>query len=219
MAGPMEITWYGRACFRLKGREASVIADPCPPSTGFVAGKHDVDLLTISHGHPDHSYTRSITAGLTLTRPGEYEHHGVLVTGVRAFHDGQRGAERGENMIFAFEIDGVHVCHLGDLGHLLTEEQLSDLGPIDVLLVPAGGNFTISPAEAAEVVAQVSPKIVIPMHFATDGASADLLGPERFVHEMGLGEPMRQPKAVLQPSSLPDETQVVLLEARGRTGS
>jgi L-ascorbate metabolism protein UlaG (beta-lactamase superfamily) len=214
----MEITWYGRACFRLKGREATVITDPCPPSTGFVAGKHDVDLLTMSHAHADHSYTRSITAGLTLTRPGEYEYHGVLATGVRTFHDGQGGAERGENVIFSVEVDGVHVCHLGDLGHLLTEEQLSELGPVDVLLVPAGGQFTISPAEAAEVVSQVTPKVVIPMHYATDGASADLLGPDKFVHEMGMGEPARQPKAVLHPSSLPDETQVVLLEPRGRTG-
>jgi L-ascorbate metabolism protein UlaG (beta-lactamase superfamily) len=214
----MEITWYGRACFRLRGREATVITDPCPPSTGFVAGRHDIDLLTISHDHPDHTYTRSITAGLTLTRPGEYEYHGVLTAGVRTFHDGERGASRGENIVFAVEIDGVHVGHLGDLGHLLTEEQLSELGPVDVLLVPVGGQTTISPAEAAEVVAQVSPKIVIPMHFATDGASADLLGPERFIHEMGGGEPVRQPKAVVQSSSLPDETQVVLLEARGRTG-
>lgn len=213
----MEITWYGRACFRLKGREATVITDPCPPSTGFVAGKHDVDLLTISHAHPDHAYTRSITAGLTLTRPGEYEYRDLLVTGVRAFHDGERGQQRGENMIFAVEIDGVHVCHLGDLGHLLTEEQLAELGPIDVLLVPAGGNFTISPAEAAEVVSQVSPKIVIPMHFAVDGASADLLGPERFLHELAVSEPIRQPKAVVHASSLPEESQVVLLEARGRT--
>jgi L-ascorbate metabolism protein UlaG (beta-lactamase superfamily) len=214
----MEITWYGRACFRLKGREATVITDPCPPPTGFVAGKHEVDLLTISHSHPDHAYTRSITADLTLTRPGEYEHRNLLVTGIRTFHDGARGAERGENVIFAVEIDGVHVCHLGDLGHLLTEEQLAELGPIDVLLVPAGGNFTITPAEAAEVVAQISPKIVIPMHFATDGASADLLGPERFLHELAVSEPIRQPKAVVHASSLPEETQVVLLEARGRTG-
>jgi L-ascorbate metabolism protein UlaG (beta-lactamase superfamily) len=213
----MEITWYGRACFRLKGRDATVITDPCPPSTGFVAGKHDVDLLTISHAHADHAYTRSITAGLTLTRPGEYEYRDLLVTGVRAFHDGERGQQRGENMIFAVEIDGVHVCHLGDLGHLLSEEQLAELGPIDVLLVPVGGNFTISPAEAAEVVAQVSPKIVIPMHFAVDGASADLLGPERFLHELAVSEPIRQPKAVVHASSLPDESQVVLLEARGRT--
>ena len=213
----MEITWYGRACFRLKGREATVITDPCPPSTGFVAGKHDVDLLTISHAHPDHAYTRSITAGLTLTRPGEYEYRDLLVTGVRAFHDGERGQQRGENMIFAVEIDGVHVCHLGDLGHLLSEEQLAELGPIDVLLVPVGGETTITPAEAAEVAAQVSPKIVIPMHFALDGASADLLGPERFLHELAVSEPIRQPKAVVHASSLPDESQVVLLEARGRT--
>jgi L-ascorbate metabolism protein UlaG (beta-lactamase superfamily) len=214
----MEITWYGRACFRLKGREATVITDPCPPSTGFVAGKHDVDLLTISHDHKDHTYTRSITAGLMLTRPGEYEYHGVLATGVRTFHDGQRGAERGENIVFAVEVDGVHIGHLGDLGHLLTEEQLSELGPVDVLLVPVGGNFSISPAEAAEVVAQVSPKIVIPMHFATDGGSSDLMGPERFIHEMGIAAPAAQPKAVVHASTLPDETQVVRLEARGRTG-
>jgi L-ascorbate metabolism protein UlaG (beta-lactamase superfamily) len=111
----------------------------------------------------------------------------------------------------------VHVCHLGDLGHLLSEEQLAELGPIDVLLVPVGGETTITPAEAAEVVAQVSPKIVIPMHFATDGASADLLGPERFLHELAVSEPIRQPKAVVHASSLPEESQVVLLEARGRT--
>ena len=175
----MEITWYGRACFRLKGRESTVIADPCPPNTGFVAGKHAVDLLTMSHAHPDHAYTRSITAGLTLTRPGEYEYHGVLVNGVRTFHDGERGAQRGENIVFGYEIDGVHIAHLGDLGHLLTEEQLAELGPVDVLLVPAGGQFTITPAEAAEVVAQISPKLVIPMHYAIDGASKDLLGPAR----------------------------------------
>ena len=105
----MEITWYGRACFRLKGKDATVITDPCPPSTGFVAGKHDVELLTISHDHPDHSYTRSITAGLTLTRPGEYETSDLLVTGIRTFHDGEGGRSRGENMVFAVEIDGVHI--------------------------------------------------------------------------------------------------------------
>ena len=160
----MEITWYGRACFRLKGRDATVITDPCPPSTGFVAGKHDVDVLTISHAHPDHSYTRSITAGLTLTRPGEYEFSDLLVMGIRTYHDGEGGTARGENMVFSVEIDGVHICHLGDLGHLLTDEQLSELGPIDVLLVPVGGETTLTPAEAAEVVAQVGPKIVIPMH-------------------------------------------------------
>jgi L-ascorbate metabolism protein UlaG (beta-lactamase superfamily) len=212
----MEITWYGRACFRLKGKEATAITDPCPPATGFVAGKHDVDLLTVSHAHPDHSYTRSITAGLTLTRPGEYEFHDLLVTGVRTYHDGTRGAERGENMIFAVEVDGVHICHLGDLGHLLTEEQVAELGPIDVLLVPVGGTTTVTPAEATEVVSQLSPKLVIPMHFAIDGASADLMSAETFLHEMSV-EPIRQPKAIVTPSSLPDETQVVLLEARGRT--
>ncbi len=212
----MEITWYGRACFRLKGRHAAVITDPCPPKTGFVAGKHDVDLLTISHDHPDHTYTRSISAGMTLNRPGEYEFADLLVTGVRTWHDGEGGKERGENVIFSFEVDGVHVCHLGDLGHLLTDEQLHEIGPIDVLLVPAGGTTTISPPEAAQVVAQLEPKVVIPMHYATDGGSKDLLGPETFLHELAT-EPIRLPKASLTRSTLPEESQVVLLEARGKT--
>ncbi len=214
----MEITWYGRACFRLKGRDATVITDPCPPATGFVAGKHDVDLLTISHAHPDHTYTRSISADLVLTRPGEYEFRDLLITGVRSFHDAVGGAERGENTIFAIEVDGVHVCHLGDLGHLLSEEQLGELGPVDVLLVPVGGGTTVSPAEAAEVVSQMNPKLVIPMHFAVDGGSKDLGLAEKFLHEMAVAEPVRQPKANLTPSSLPDESQVILLEPRGRTG-
>jgi L-ascorbate metabolism protein UlaG (beta-lactamase superfamily) len=213
----MEITWYGRACFRLKGREATVITDPCPPSTGFVAGKHDVDLLTLSHADADHTYTRSITAGLTLTRPGEYEFHDLLVNGIRTYHDAVGGQERGENVVFSFEVDGVHIAHLGDLGHLLSEEQLTELGPIDVLLVPAGGVYTVTPAEAAEVVAQLSPKIVIPMHYAVDGGSTDLQGPEKFLQEMAVEEPIRQPKAVVTASSLPEETQVILLDPRGRT--
>jgi L-ascorbate metabolism protein UlaG (beta-lactamase superfamily) len=214
----MEITWYGRACFRLKGKDATVITDPCPPKTGFVAGKHAVDLLTISHHHDDHAYTRSIRADLVLTRPGEYEFRELLVTGVKAFHDGVGGTERGPNTIFAIEIDGVHVCHLGDLGHLLNEEQLGELGPVDVLLVPVGGQTTVSPAEAVEVVAQLNPKLVIPMHFSVDGGSKDLAPAETFLHEMAVAEPIRQPKANLTPSSLPDETQVILLEPRGRTG-
>jgi L-ascorbate metabolism protein UlaG (beta-lactamase superfamily) len=213
----MEITWYGRACFRLKGRDATVITDPCPPSTGFVAGKHDVDLLTLSHDHPDHTYTRSITAGLTLKHPGEYEFHDLLVAGIGSFHDAVGGQERGRNVIFSFEVDGVHIAHLGDLGHLLSEEQLTELGPIDVLLVPAGGMFTVTPAEAAEVVSQISPKIVIPMHFAIDGASSDLQPVDKFLQELAVSEAIRQPKAVVTPSSLPDETQLILLDARGRT--
>ncbi|MDQ3880709.1 MAG: MBL fold metallo-hydrolase [Chloroflexota bacterium] len=214
----MEITWYGRACFRLRGREATAITDPCPPSTGFVAGRHDVDLLTISHDHADHAYTRSITAPMTLTRPGEYEVRDLLVTGVGSFHDGSSGADRGRNTIFNIEVDGIHVCHLGDLGHLLTEEQLTEIGHVDVLLVPVGGRFTLTPTEAAEVVTQIGARLVIPMHFAVDGASTDLGGPDEFLREMAVSDPVRQPKAVVTQSSLPEESQVVLLEPRGRTG-
>ena len=136
----------------------------------------------------------------------------------RRLHDRRHNpGVRGPNVVFGFEVDGVHIAHLGDLGHLLSEEQLAELGPVDVLLVPAGGVFVLGPTEAAEVVSQVSPKIVIPMHFAVDGASTDLQPPDKFLQEMAVSEPIRQPKAVVTPSSLPDETQVVLLDPRGRT--
>ena len=211
----MEITWYGRACFRLKGKRAAVITDPCPPKTGFVAGKHDVDLLTISHDHPDHAYTRSIHAGMTLTRPGEYEFADLLVTGVRTWHDGVEGKERGENVIFSFEVDGVHVCHLGDLGHVLTDEQLHEIGPIDVLLVPAGQQLHPLPARRQKVTDSTRGQGRDAMHFTIDGVHRPHR-PQTFLHELA-AEPIRLPKASLTPSTLPEETQVVLLEARGRT--
>ncbi len=212
----MEITWYGRACFRLKGRDATVITDPCPPSTGFVAGKHDVDLLTISHAHPDHSYTRSITAGLTLTRPGEYEFSDLLVMGIRTYHDGEGGDRAGENMVFSVEIDGVHICHLGDLGHLLTDEQLSELGPIDVLLVPVGGETTLTPPKPPRSSPRSGRRSSSRCTTAWTAPRRTSAGPEKFLHEMA-AEPIRQPKAQVTVSSLPDETQVVVLEPRGRT--
>lgn len=210
----MEITWLGHGCFRLKGKDSVVLMDPCPKSTGFTIGRQQATIVTISHYHPEHAYLDVVSAGKQLDAPGEYEIGGVMITGIRTWHDDQKGAQRGPNIAFVVEIDEVRVCHLGDLGHVPTQEQTEALSDIDVLLVPVGGHTTIDAATASEVISLLEPRLVVPMHYATDGATAKLDGLERFIKQMGVSAPSPQPKLTVTKTSLPPDTQVVVLEAR-----
>ena len=147
-----------------------------------------------------------------LDGPGEYEVKEVLVTGVRTYRDDAKGAEAGKQVAFVVELDGLHTIHLGDIGHLLTEEKLGDIGTVDIACVPLGG--TLSPTKAAALVAQLDPSIVVPMPVCEDDADcAEALA--KFFHEMG-AEPTTQPKLSVSISSLPAETTAVLLESRGK---
>ena len=154
----------------------------------------------------------SLDGAFVLDGPGEYEVKEVLVTGVRTYRDDVRGAEAGKGVSFAVEVDGIHTIHLGEIGHLLTEEKLGDIGSVDIACVPLGG--ALSPTKAAALVAQLDPKIVIPMTLFDDDADcAEALA--KFFHEMG-AEPTTQPKLSVTMSSLPMETTTVLLESRGK---
>ena len=211
----MEITWLGHACFRLKGRDSMVLMDPCPKSTGYNIGRQQANIVTVSHPHEDHSYTDAVTgARRVIDAPGEYEIGGVLLTGVRTYHDAKRGATLGKNTAFVVEVDEVRVCHLGDIGHVPTQEQSEALSDIDVLLVPVGGHTTIDAATAAEIISQLEPKLVVPMHYATDAATATLDPLDTFVKQMGATAAQPQPKLSLTRSALPTQTQVVVLEYR-----
>ncbi len=223
----MELTWYGRTCVRLKGRDAVVVADPYQAVVGPTGRGITGDIVTFSHpddtplpkpkGRLSRNGTTHLPANLedafVLDGPGEYEVRHVLVTGVRTFRDEKRGAERGHNVAFVVELDGVHVAHLGDIGHTLTEEKVGEIGPVDVACVPIGGQ--LSPTKAAELVAQLDPKIVVPMPVCdSDEACEPILA--KFLHEMGAiaGEP--QARLSITPSGLPEETTTVLLESRGK---
>src|SRR5688572_30599813 len=163
-----EFRWYGHNCFRIKGREATVITDPVGRETGYAMAKQTADVVTISHDHAGHANLNAVRPDYQLVNgPGEYELHDIFVTGIRTYHDDDRGKERGYNTVYLIELEGMRVCHLGDLGHALTEEQAEAMSNVDVLLVPAGGGDVIDPAKAAEVVAQLEPKLVIPMQYAT----------------------------------------------------
>lgn len=222
----MELTWYGRTCIRLRGKDAVVVNDPYPSIVGPTGRGITGDVVTFSHpddNHPPKKATKlsrdggtamptSLEAAFVLDGPGEYEVHDVLLTGVRTYRDGEKGAARGRQTAFVTELDGIHTIHLGDIGHELTEEKLADIGRVEVVCVPIGGALTA--ATAAALVAQLDPKIVVPMPVCETEADCDE-ALKKFLHEMG-AEPQVQPKLSVMPSSLPAETTTVVLESRGK---
>jgi L-ascorbate metabolism protein UlaG (beta-lactamase superfamily) len=209
----MDINWLGHSCFRIKGRNVSIVTDPYPPDLGYSLGKPSADIVTVSHPHPGHSYTHGVSGDPRLVRgPGEYEISGVLIIGIATFHDNDKGAKRGKNTIYLMDVDGVSVCHLGDLGHVLTADQVEQIEEADVLLLPVGGVSTINAAVAAEVVRQLEPKVVVPMHYRTDALNRGLATVDGFLKEMGQKEITSQPRLTLTRTTLPLTTQVVLLD-------
>jgi L-ascorbate metabolism protein UlaG (beta-lactamase superfamily) len=203
----------GHACFRIKGSQAVVITDPFPPNLGYALGKPNASIVTVSHQHPSHSYIQGVGGEPRIVRgPGEYEISGVLIIGIATFHDTEGGRRRGRNTVYLMEVDGISVCHLGDLGHVLTSEQVEEIGNVDVLLLPVGGVSTIGAAMSAEVIRQLEPKAVVPMHYKTPLISRDLDPVEKFLKEMGMEHIDPSPKLSLTKSSLPASTQVFLLD-------
>ena len=214
----MEISWLGHSCFRLRGREAAIITDPCPKSTGYSIGRPTAAAVTVSHDHPDHSNVKAVAGDPHVVRgPGEFEIGGVLIMGIRTYHDDQQGSELGKNTAYVIEVDDLRVCHLGDLGHVPTPEQVEELSGVDVLLAPVGGGSTIDATAAAETVSLIGPKLVIPMHYKTPAAKAKLEPLDRFLKEMGAASAMdeRQPKLTVTKSTLPEQTKVQVLEYKG----
>lgn len=210
----MEITWLGHSFFRLRAKEATVAIDPS--GRKGAVGKVAADIVLISHEHPGHSAREAISGSpRVLTRPGEYEIKGVSIVGVQTAHDGEGGKRRGANTAWIVQLEEISVCHLGDIGHTLTEEQAEALGHVDVLLVPVGGHNTINAVQANEIVTTLEPKIVVPMHFGNgDGEDSALAPVDVFLREQGLRTVEPQPKLTLTRSALPEDTQVVLLDHR-----
>ncbi|MFC2005269.1 MBL fold metallo-hydrolase [Chloroflexota bacterium] len=209
----MEISWLGHSCFRIKGSHTTIITDPYSPGLGYSLGKPTARIVTVSHQHPGHSYVKGISGELKLVNgPGEYEISGVLIIGMTTFHDGEGGKKRGKNTVYLYEIDEVSVCHLGDLGHVLTAEQTEEIGDVDVLLLPVGGVSTIDAPTAVEVVRQLEPKVVLPMHYKTEALKRELEPVDRFLKEMGMKEVDSQPKLSFTKANLPAVTQAFLLD-------
>ncbi len=210
----MEIVWYGQSMFKIKGKSTSLVIDPFDPQKIGLKAPKDVEasVVLVTHNHSDHNYLALIKdEPLVFSGPGEYEKSGVSITGVQSSHDNKGGEERGLNTIYNILIDNINVVHLGDLGHQLTEEQVSLVGNADILMVPIGGTYTIDAEEAAKVVAQLEPRIVLPMHYQLPGSTSGLEPLEPFLKEMGAENVAPVPKLSITKDKLPEETQVVVL--------
>ena len=209
----MDINWLGHSCFRIKGKESTIVTDPCHPSTGYNLSNLQADLVTVSHFHNGHSYLEAVTSDFKeIKGSGEYELQGTFITGISTFHDADQGRERGKNTVYLLEIDGMILCHLGDIGHLLTSELIEAMGEIDVLFLPVGGVSTIGATRGAEMVRKLSPKIVIPMHYKTEVSTKELESADKFLRESGINEIASQPKLVVNSSNLPPSTRVIVLD-------
>jgi len=202
----------GHSCFRIKGNKTIIITDPYPPDLGYSLGKQTANIVTVSHQHPSHSYVQGIGGEPRLVKgPGEYEISNVLIIGIATYHDSVKGQSRGKNTAYLMEMDGVSVCHLGDIGHVLNDEQVEEMGNVDVLLLPVGGVNTINAAMAAEVIRKIEPKVVIPMHYKTSFLDRQLDPVESFLKEMGMAQVEPRPKLSVSKSNLPLSTQVFVL--------
>jgi hypothetical protein len=231
----MEIVSFGETCLRLRGREGIVATDAFKRIVGPTGRGLTADIVTYSHGDGQQSLglsggadsdgsakrkksaadsqrvPTSLESAFLLDSPGEFEVHHVLINGVQTYRDESKGSERGPNVSFVYELDGIRVAHLGDIGHLLTQAQVGDFGRVDVVCVPIGGS--LAAARAAELVAQLDAKMIVPMPIDGAGGAGEL---DRFLHEMSVTKSDPQPKLSVSASSLPAETTVVQLDPRGK---
>jgi L-ascorbate metabolism protein UlaG (beta-lactamase superfamily) len=215
----MEVTYLGHSAFKIKGKTSAVVTDPYDVKVSKFPKDVDASIVTVSHQHFDHNAVSQIQGKpFIIDGPGEYEVGGVSIIGVATWHDEKSGSERGNNTVYVIEMEDFRLVHLGDLGHKLTQEQLDEIGSVDVAFVPVGGFYTIDAKTAAEVVKQLDPWIVVPMHYASLTLAPDLnakLAPvEDFLKEMGKTDVVAIPKLVVSADRMPTEMQVVVLERK-----
>ncbi len=215
----MKIKWYGHASFLITSDSGTrIITDPYEPGAydGGIAYKpieDSADVVTVSHDHADHNYVQGIQGSPVVVKgPGTHGAAGLSFRGVATYHDPSEGKERGENTMFVFTVDGVTVCHAGDLGHVLTPDQVRELGAIDVLLLPIGGVFTLGPQEATEVADLLKPKILIPMHFKTPGCGFPIASVDEFLEGKTSVERVDGSEITVARDRLPSPVHIVVLE-------
>lgn len=218
----MLIQWYGQACLKVQAKpgpngEVTVVFDPFDPKIGLKLPKLQADVLALTHDHYDHNYAAGIGGDYFLiTGPGEYEVKQTFIYGVPGYHDDKQGAERGAITMYLLESEGLSLAHLGDLGQTeLSQAQLEYLEGVHILVLPVGGTYTVNAKQAAAIVAQVEPRIVIPIHYQIPGLKLGkpLDGVDKFVRELGL-KPQTEDKLKVTLKDIPqEETKLVILNS------
>lgn len=191
----MKIKWLGHASFLITSNDGTkVLTDPYLSggfggAIGYGPIKERADVVTVSHAHDDHNDVGSLPQGFEeVSTPGKHEVAGLTITGIKTFHDPKKGKERGRNIVFVMDIDGMRVAHLGDLGHRLSDEEVEAIGKVDVLMIPVGGYFTIEPRDALAVARSLGPSVVLPMHYKTGSVTFPIKPVEDFLSLAGKHE-------------------------------
>jgi L-ascorbate metabolism protein UlaG (beta-lactamase superfamily) len=213
----MKIKWLGHSAFLItSGSGTTILTDPYKSGSYEGAVGYDKitdtpDIVVVSHEHDDHNSVDSVPGNpVVLKGVGEHESKGIKFRGVGTYHDKTSGKERGENTVFVFDVDGLKVCHLGDLGHTIDEGLRSEIGNVDVLLVPVGGFFTIDAAEATQVADVLNPSVVIPMHFKTEKLGFPIAGVDPFLEDKE--DVKRLGATELELLTVEGEKQVIVLD-------
>jgi L-ascorbate metabolism protein UlaG (beta-lactamase superfamily) len=214
----MEIIHLGHSSFKIRSRIATLVTDPFDSKiVGMKFPKVESDIVTVSHTHPNHGCIEAVGGTpLVISGPGEYEVRGIRITGIQTYHDAVKGVERGVNTVYQILVDGISIVHCGDLGHKFDDRQIELLSGADILMIPVGGGPTITSGTALEIITQLEPTVIIPMHYRVPGMAtkiADMLAPvDVFLKE--LGKPgVTQPKLSITKDKLPIEPTVVVLES------
>ena len=196
----MVITWLGQACFRIQSGDLTLVVDPFSKDIGLTPPRFRADIVLVTHSHYDHANAESLAGEpFVITGPGEYETKGISVCGIETFHDAAGGKERGMNTIYRIEVENTSILHMGDFGEpQMRAETLDEAGDIDILMIPVGGKYTIDSSEAAKIVKQIEPKIVIPMHYKIPGLTVALESVEAFLKEMGASKAEPQEKLTIK---------------------
>lgn len=214
----MIITWQGHSCFKIQDKIGpdgiTVTTDPFDKKIGLKAPNFEADIVTVSHDHDDHNNVSALRGQpFVITSAGEYDIKGVMIEGIDSFHDDKEGKDRGLNIIYRIEMDDISLVHLGDLGQVLNDAQLEKLAGTDILMIPVGGKYTLDAKQAVEVIAQIQPRIVIPMHYKVKDLKIDIEGVDKFVKELGVA-PTYEEKLKISRKDLPsDDMELVILSA------
>lgn len=211
----MKIKWLGHSCFKItSSRGVRILTDPFDDNVGYKIPSVESDIVTTSHGHFDHNFVDCVNGNFEVVdKVGNFYVKDIPITGIHTYHDNEQGTKRGDNTVYVFEVDGMRVCHLGDLGHLLSADQLNTIGKVDFLLIPVGGKYTIDFNEAAEVVEQINPKCVIPMHYKTPALKIDIDTVDNFLNKTGNVERLQSPVLEVNKETLPkDQRKVFVLK-------
>ncbi len=215
----MKIKWYGHAAFLITSDQGvKIITDPY--ESGAYGGQlaygkiqDQADIVLTSHDHADHNDAKSLPGSpQMISGSGSKTVKGISMKGISTYHDPSKGKERGTNTVFTFSIDGIRVCHLGDLGHILSDKELSEIGPVDILLAPVGGYFTIDPGEATKVAEQIRPKVLIPMHYKTEKCGFPIAPVEDFLKGKTNFKTLKTSETVFDKATLPGQMEVVVLK-------